>query len=437
MLRQIPGSENWLRAEPIEEGWSGEEKYHIFDKGGQELLLRVANADAAGPLRLGFDALGQLDGLPVPRPIRLDELQGKVCALCTYLPGEPLGQALPRLDQRRQYALGVQAGRVLRRIHELPAPENAPAWAVHFNAKIDRKIRRYHDCPLRYEGDEALLSCLGKTRSLLSDRPQSFQHGDYHVGNMLLAPDGNLQVIDFNRADYGDPWEEFNRIVWSAQASPHFASGQVYGYFNGSIPDEFWRLMALYVATNSLGSLPWALAFGEDEVQTMRAQARELLAWYDNFRAFVPSWYYAHRFSADRSALRCRILPLKSQKDYRFVVILSKYRGKYVLSRHRSRDTWETQGGHIEPSETPMDAARRELYEESGARASSLQPAFDYIGWDDFDASAGMVFRAEIESLEDLPESEMAEIGLFDRLPENLTYPGVTPALFAYLEEHF
>lgn len=49
-------------------------------------------------------------------------------------------------------------------------------------------------------------------RYLLEGRPQTFQHGDYHVGNMIITKSRELGIIDLNRFDYGDPWEEFNRI---------------------------------------------------------------------------------------------------------------------------------------------------------------------------------------------------------------------------------
>lgn len=54
-------------------------------------------------------------------------------------------------------------------------------------------------------------------------------------------------------------------------------------------------------------------------------------------------------------------------QQYKFVVVLSRFKGKILLSRHKDRTTWETQGGHIEAGETPLEAAKRELYEESGA----------------------------------------------------------------------
>ncbi|HZK34194.1 MAG TPA: hypothetical protein VFD33_02655 [Bacillota bacterium] len=45
-----------------------------------------------------------------------------------------------------------------------------------------------------------------------------------------------------------------------------------------------------------LGSLPWAIEFGEEEVKTMLNQAGEVLRWYDNMQRVVPTWYrvYSH-----------------------------------------------------------------------------------------------------------------------------------------------
>jgi|GEM_PF-4231484 len=59
---------------------------------------------------------------------------------------------------------------------------------------------------------------------------------------------------DFDRYDFGDPWEEFNRIVWSAAASPHFATGQLRGYFSDKPPQEFFKLLAFYIASNTISS---------------------------------------------------------------------------------------------------------------------------------------------------------------------------------------
>ena len=131
--------------------------------------------------------------------------------------------------------------------------------------------------------------------------------------------------------------------------------------------------------------------------------------------------------------MTCKTYETGTLKEYKYVVILSEYQGKILLSQHKNRTTWETQGGHIEPGETPMEAARRELYEESGALEYEIAPLCDYWAGDPEDWANGMVFRAVISKLGPLPESEMARVRTFDSLPENVTYPAITPVLFDYL----
>lgn len=85
-----------------------------------------------------------------------------------------------------------------------------------------------------------------------------------------------------------------------------------------------------------------------------------------------------------------------------------------------------------------MEAAKRELYEESGAVDFEIEPLCDYWageeGTDDW--ANGMVFHAAIKTLGPMPESEMAEMRQFEKLPEELTYPKISPVLFQYLFDH-
>lgn len=132
----------------------------------------------------------------------------------------------------------------------------------------------------------------------------------------------------------------------------------------------------------------------------------------------------------------CRTYEAGSLKEYKYVVVLSEYQGEILLSRHKKRTTWETQGGHIEPGETPLEAARRELYEESGAMEYEITPLCDYWAGTPEDGAGGVVFRASITKLGPLPESEMAQVQTFQSLPENVTYPAITPVLFEYLQKN-
>lgn len=131
-----------------------------------------------------------------------------------------------------------------------------------------------------------------------------------------------------------------------------------------------------------------------------------------------------------RKELQCRIFPLGYLERYKYTVICTFYQGKLILSKHKKRTTWETQGGHIEDGETPLVCAKRELFEESGISDADIYPVCDYWGFDSQSWANGMVFLAIVHSLGELPKSEMKEIKLFDTLPENLTYPYTSPKLF-------
>jgi len=109
---------------------------------------------------------------------------------------------------------------------------------------------------------------------------------------------------------------------------------------------------------------------------------------------------------------------------FRFAVIVSKYRGKWVFCRHKLRDTWEIPGGHREAGEDILDAAKRELFEETGAKTFKITPVCAYSY-----GSYGMLYYADISELGDLPESEIGLIEFFEEMPEKLTYPLIQPKL--------
>lgn len=131
-----------------------------------------------------------------------------------------------------------------------------------------------------------------------------------------------------------------------------------------------------------------------------------------------------------------KIFPPETFPALKYVVVFSRHQGQWLFSRHKARATWETQGGHIEEGETPLAAARRELYEESGAEEFTMTYLCDYWCGDRTSSGVGAVFLAEITRLGILPESEMAEVRSFPTLPEDLTYPDITPYLYQEIIKH-
>ena len=281
----------------IDKGWSGDKKYKAVTSDGEVYLYRVSPVEQYERKKQEYEYQQRVAelGIPMCLPVEFGQNEEGVYSVQSFIDGKDAEDAIQGMADDTVYSYGLDAGRILKRIHSLKAPDNAPDWEERFNRKIDRKLKMYAECPLKYERGDRFIEFIASNRYLLKNRPQVYQHGDYHIGNMMIGNDGKLYVIDFNRYDVGDPWEEFNRIVWCAQASPLFASGMVDGYFDGKPPMEFWSLLALYIASNTLSSLPWAIPFGEGEIATMKNQAREVLEWYDDMQSVVPKWYRKER----------------------------------------------------------------------------------------------------------------------------------------------
>ena len=284
---------NFVSREYIDKGWSDDKKYRAYDESGASYLLRVSAPERSTHREncCAFMLRAAELGVPMCRVLDYGMCGEGFYCVHSWIDGSDAEEIMPTLPEKQQWDYGIAAGKALQKIHSIPAPENAEDWQVRFGRKMDTKTEKYLACPIKYPGGDNFIRFISKNRHLLKNRPQSMQHGDYHIGNMMIDKGGALQIIDFDRYDWGDPWEEFNRIVWCAQTAPAFASGMVYGYFGGKIPDEFWHLLALYISSNALSSIYWAIPFGQGEVDVMLKQGAEILDWYDNMNTAIPSWF--------------------------------------------------------------------------------------------------------------------------------------------------
>jgi len=144
--------------------------------------------------------------------------------------------------------------------------------------------------------------------------------------------------------------------------------------------------------------------------------------------------------------MECTAFQFNTLENYKYADVIAFYEGKWLLSKHKERTSWETQGGHIEQGETPFEAAKRELFEESGAIGFYIEPLCDYSLTGFFNgvdiSGNSQVYIAKVHTLDAIPQqSEIEKICLFDTLPENLTYPEVTsqilPLVLKRLQDNF
>lgn len=276
----------------LDYGWSDDLKYQVQDYSGNKYLLRRSPESKRQHAREEFRLIQRLHnmGLNVPEPIEMIAQQDNE-RIYRWIDGNMLQDVIIELSPKHQYELGMHAGITLRAIHSLKLEAEEMEWASYYRERVIKKIENYRQCGIKLEQDDVLVQWIHAYDQVLDSRPVTHQHGDYHPSNMVLTLEHNLCIIDFDRHSIGDPWEEFNRISWSAEISPLFASGQINGYFTDEIPEDFFKLLKYYLAVNALGSIPWAIKFGETEINVMIEQAQLILNWYPDEDQIIPNWY--------------------------------------------------------------------------------------------------------------------------------------------------
>jgi 8-oxo-dGTP pyrophosphatase MutT (NUDIX family) len=157
-----------------------------------------------------------------------------------------------------------------------------------------------------------------------------------------------------------------------------------------------------------------------------------LLGWFSNTLVFTVAYKIGRwkKMGVVKQAASVKLAALDEFKKYTYTVIFARYADKWLYCKAKGRDVFETAGGRIEAGETPLECAKRELREETGAATFEISPCFDYeVG----EGSYGQVFYAEISELGQLSaDYEMEEVALFPMMPpvDKLRFPHILPVLF-------
>ena len=194
------------------------------------------------------------------RYIKLNAAEGvRYGALFDYIPGRPLAQNFGARN-RNMLALGEIVGRMHDIADELTQP--VQRWSMCF----DNIVRPFlEDVPIvigHREKDIAYLHRLAaRLQDVILNQPQGalnygLCHGDLHAHNVMLQPDGELAIYDFDWCGYSWRAYDLATIRWS-------------------------------LPRNEKAEAPWrAFLRGYTKIRKLSRQEQRLMPWFVVLRQF-------------------------------------------------------------------------------------------------------------------------------------------------------
>ena len=288
-LLEIPGYDDFIMIEPIMNGDSGEDKYCVTTKKRERLFLRVGICKNSYENHAKHIRAETLD-ITIAQTINFGLFSNKhyYYWLLTWLDGTSAYDILPTLDIYGQYNVGVKSGKLLRKIHSLSVQEKMEKqydWLnkefIYFYGERDKKYGNRSNLYMK------ITEYIENNKSLLHARPQVFMHGDFGLSNLIITPDGEVAPTDFsyNLRSYGDPCSEIANFCERGATTPYM-SGQINGYFNGEIPNDFWETYLFFEAYMALIIL--STRENKNWVEFLETWYRERLSTASNT---VPKWF--------------------------------------------------------------------------------------------------------------------------------------------------
>ena len=222
----------------------------------------------------------------------LAESGALVYTVLSYVVGIDGEVALPGMTEAVCHAAGVAAGQELRKVHAAPAPRLSN-WAAERLAKSETRSAAVRERGLGFAGQAEAEAFVRKNVHILDEASIVFQHDDFHPANVVLRDGQFVALIDFNRSDYGDPYEDFRKLPWfTLPVSAAFAHGNLVGYFaSPEPPDDFWPRYTLHVAMSTWDSVLWAADFFPAQLEDFRERGTAILAGHDLVDGGAPRWW--------------------------------------------------------------------------------------------------------------------------------------------------
>lgn len=293
-MKNIPNFNSFVKVEPIHKGWSGDKKYYVEAENGERFLLRVSDISKYKEKESEFEIMKKMSatGMKMSLPISFGvcENEKSVYQLLTWCDGVEAKEALYNLSDEEQYIFGQKAAKILRQMETIDYKPASEEWVISYQERVKYYIELYRKCGYTFDGDEMVISYLQTRLQHIGERPTALMHNDFQTDNMVISPDGELYIIDFQMCGIADPYHVLTGVGVSAMYSIPFAKGQIEEYFGRNVPEDFWEKYNHYMLAEMLYSFTVGVNMEEERENTLHMFDDEVERIKNN-GSHIPKWY--------------------------------------------------------------------------------------------------------------------------------------------------
>ncbi|MUK87818.1 phosphotransferase [Ornithinibacillus sp. L9] len=295
VMDRISFLNGYSSVEKVEKGYSPDDKYIVI-KGRNKYLLRISDIKYYQKREAEYKLLQELQerNIRSQKPILFSDIRNdNICFMVIeYIEGTPAIEAFKRCSNSIQYQIGLEAGKELYKIHKINAPSYVSKWEDRQSKKYRYYLNEYKIGNFKHKDDSKIISFIENNIKLITDRPNTLLHDDFHLEHIILSDYKYKGIIDFNGYDYGDPYHDFyNLSLFSRRISVPFVIGQIEGYFSTQPEDYFWKLYSLYSAMNIFSTIVWTSNNDPNSFDDALERIEIILEDHDYFNSIKPKWY--------------------------------------------------------------------------------------------------------------------------------------------------
>lgn len=211
---------------------------------------------------------------------------GKRFSAYPWVNGQNLSQIIEGKMDEEKYGWGEKCGKLLRQFHSMqPSPgKGLPVKDV---------IREYRHCRLychiyhiTFPHKKEYDAYFKINKYILKNRKLCLCHMDYQPKNIMMVDNG-LHIIDYESAMLTDPWWDLCIMFMGPPSERSFLIGMIHGYFDGRIPEEFFKITCLMTIVSLYRYAMWKM---QNKGRPVIHQAEKIYKSYDGLTNPVPDF---------------------------------------------------------------------------------------------------------------------------------------------------